>query len=80
MNERPPPFNLMRWAFVLLASILIVELLETVVAIGACAYMVLVGRSDVGACMTAGIIAQVREVLAEALTAILALLLAARDH
>ena len=80
MNERPPPFNLMRWAFVLLASILIVQLLESLLVIGGCTYMVLVGRSPVGTCMSAGIIAQVREVLAEALTAILALLLAARDN
>lgn len=78
MNQRPP-FDLLRWAFVLLACVLLVALAETLIAIGGCSYMVLTGRAEIGACMGAGIIEQVRQVLAETLTAVLALLLARRD-
>jgi hypothetical protein len=41
---------------------------------------VVAGRSMIGACVEAGIITQIREVFSEALTAVLALLLASRNR
>ena len=74
-----PPFDIMRAAFLLLAIILLVMVGETLIAILACTYMVLAGRSQPGTCIDVGIVAQVREVMAEALTAVLALLLASQS-
>jgi hypothetical protein len=71
---------MLRAAFLLLAIILLVMVGETLLALIGCTYMVLSGRSEPGTCMDIGIVAQVREVLSEALTAVLALLLAARDR
>lgn len=51
---------------------------ETVFGVAACGWMVMSGRAPIGACNAAGLIGAMREVLSEALTAVLALLLAAR--
>ncbi len=69
----------MRAVFLLLAIILLVMVGETLIAILGCTYMVLTGRSQPGTCIDVGIIAQAREVMAEALTAVMALLLASRS-
>lgn len=76
--RRRPPFDILRWAFVLLAGMVTVQLSETLLAVGACIYMAVSGRSALGACAEAGIVTQIREVFTETLTAVLALLLAGR--
>lgn len=73
------PFDMFRAAFLLLAIILLMMAGETLMAVIGCGYMVLSGRAPPGTCIDVGIIAQVREVMSEALTAVLALLLAARS-
>ena len=74
----PPPFDILRWAFLLLAVMVIVQLVETLAAVGACIFLAVSGRSMIGACVDVGIITQIREIFAETLTAVLALLLAGR--
>lgn len=75
-----PPFDMLRAAFLLLAIILLIMVGETLIAVAACTYMTMSGRQQAGTCIDIGIVAQVREVLSETLTAVLALLLAARDR
>jgi len=75
---RRPPFDVLRWAFFLLAGMVAVQLSETVLAVAACIYMAVSGLSKIGACAEVGIVTQIREVFTETLTAVLALLLAAR--
>ncbi len=77
-RRRRPPFDILRWAFVLLATMVLIQLTETLAAVGACIYLVVAGRSQVGACVETGIVTQIREIFAETLTAVLALLLAGR--
>jgi hypothetical protein len=73
-----PPFPMLRAAFWLLAAVVAVELFSTLVALGGCAWLILVLRAEpLGACSKVG--DQIREVWAEVLAAILALLLAARN-
>jgi len=71
-----PPFQLLRAAFWLLAALVLTELAMTIAAGLACIWVVLVGRYEPGVC--ANTTAQIREVWAEAMAAILALLLAGR--
>jgi hypothetical protein len=68
-----------RACFLLLAAVMIIMMGETLLAVVGCGYMVLAGRAEPGVCIQAGIVGQAREVLSEALTAVLALLLAARN-
>jgi len=70
----------MRAAFLLLAAILLIMVSETLIAIIACTFMVVTGRSEPGTCIQAGVVAQAREVLTEALAVVLALLLAERQQ
>jgi hypothetical protein len=77
---RPPPFDILKWSFLLLASLLAVQIMETLLGVLACIYMVVAGRSVIGACVEAGIVSQIREIFSESLTAVLALLLAARNR
>lgn len=74
-----PPFNMLRACFYLLAIIMLVMMGETLLAVLGCLYLVLSSRTPVGACIEAGVATQVREAFSEALTAVLALLLAARN-
>jgi hypothetical protein len=68
---------MLRAAFWLLAVIIGVELLVTVGSMGTCMWLLLMGNEKIGACEGLG--NQVRELWSEALAAILALLLAARE-
>ena len=71
-------FDLLRASFLLLATLVLVELLATMVALGGCFWMIVVQRTlQIGACTSVG--QQVREVWAEMLASILALLLAGRS-
>lgn len=71
---------MLRACFYLLAIIMLVMMSETLIAVLGCVYLVVSGRSPVGSCVEAGVTTQVREAFSEALTAVLALLLAARDR
>lgn len=71
-----PPFNMLRAVFWLLAIIMTIEMAMTVAAGTGCFYLILIGSYQLGACEN--VTAQIREVWAEALAAVLALLLASR--
>lgn len=75
-----PPFDILRWSFLLLAVLLAVQIIETMLGVLVCGYMVVAGRSMIGACVEAGVVTQIREVFSEALTAVMALLLASRTR
>lgn len=72
------PFNLLRACFWLLAVLVVVELLATMAVIGTCVWTVGITRTmPIGSC--ADVRAQIQDVWAELLAAILALLLAGRS-
>jgi hypothetical protein len=69
---------MLRAAFWLLAFVVATELFTTLVAISGCFWLIVVTRAaQFGACENVG--QQVREVWAEALAAVLALLLASKN-
>ena len=70
-------FSMLRAAFWLLALVILTEASMTLVAGIGCFWMIFDGRLPIGSC--AGVSQQVREVWAEMLAAILALLLASRE-
>jgi hypothetical protein len=73
-----PTFHMLRAAFWLLAAVVAVELLATLAALCGCVWLILVLRAEpLGACAKVG--DQIREVWAEVLAAILALLLASKN-
>ena len=75
---RRPPFDMMRAAFLLLAAVLLLEVVAAILGGLICAYTNLTSTTPtVGACIPAG--QQIHEVFSEVLTAVLALLLAARS-
>jgi hypothetical protein len=75
---KQPPFSMLRAAFWLLAAVVITELVMTLAAVGGCLWLIVViGTAKLGDCANVGI--QIREVWAEMLAAILALLLASRN-
>lgn len=65
---------MLRAAFWLIAIVIVTELAMTVAIGGSCLWLILSGQYRLGACETVG--QQIREVWAEMLAAILALLLA----
>ena len=74
--KRRPPFDALRAAFLLVGAVVSAELIMTMFGTGACFWLILVGRYEVGACQQAS--NQAREIFAELLTAVLALILAGR--
>jgi hypothetical protein len=74
-----PHFSMLRAAFWLLTAVVLTELLMTMAAVIGCFWLIVVtGRTELGSCGNVGI--QIREVWAEVLAAILALLLAAKNN
>lgn len=72
------PFNMLRACFYLLAIVVLIMMLETLVALTGCAWIVVVaGREPLGACTSMG--TMIRDIFSELLTGILALLVAARS-
>ena len=72
-----PPFDLVRGAFYLLAAVILLVMLETLIALTGCAWLVVIEQRDpIGSCQELG--GQIREVISEMVTAILALLVATR--
>jgi hypothetical protein len=71
-----PPFNPVRAAFLLLAFVVGVEVLVTVFVAGGCFWLILSGQYSLGSCRD--VTTQIREVWAEALAAVLALIIATR--
>jgi len=74
-----PPFDMQRAAFILLAVIALIMMAETLMASIGCVYSALSGGTTIGTCVERGIAGHIREIFTETLTAILALLLAARN-
>lgn len=72
-----PPFDMLRAAFWLLAIIIVVQTCWTIVSAAGCFYLNLAGPKEIGACMPVTTV--IREQWAEMLSAVLALLLAARS-
>jgi hypothetical protein len=70
------PFSMLRACFWLLAMVIAFEMALTLFAGVGCFYLILAGRYEMGACQN--VTTQVREVFAELLAAVLALLLASR--
>lgn len=71
-----PPFNMLRAAFFLLATVILAQMVSILGGAATCYWLFITGRADVGAC--SNFMGQAREMWAEVLAAILALLLAAR--
>lgn len=72
-----PPFSMLRAAFYLLASVVLIEMVETLFTLLGCWWLLVVGTFKPGECAGAGTL--IHEVFSEVLTAVLALLLAARS-
>jgi hypothetical protein len=72
-----PPFDVFRSVFWLLAIVIGFEMALTLFAGAGCFWLILSGRYELGACQNTGV--QIREIFAEVLAAVLALLLAARN-
>jgi hypothetical protein len=70
------PINALRWCFILLSAVIVTELLITLIGSCVCYYLFITGKADLGSC--SGFTGQAREIWAEALAAILALLLGAK--
>jgi len=74
---RRPPFDILRACFMLLATVVLIIMVETMGALIACAWVVVVTKGDADpGCTQIG--ARIHEVMTELLTAILALLAASR--
>jgi hypothetical protein len=73
-----PPFDVFHAVFWLLAIVIGFEMTLTVFAGAGCFWLILSGRYELGACQNTGV--QIREIFAEVLAAVLALLLAARKN
>jgi hypothetical protein len=72
-----PPFSMLRAAFWLLAAVILTELITTLATVVGCFWLIIVtAEYKLGACSNVSI--QIREIWAEMLAAILALLLASR--
>lgn len=72
-----PPFDLIRAAFYLLAAVILVVMTETMVVLLGCSWLIVVMQKEpIGACAEVG--SQIREVISEMVTAVLALLVAGR--
>jgi len=70
-------FNMLRACFLLLATIILAQVATTLAGGVTCFYLLIVGQAELGSCASFGALA--REIWAEALAAVLALLLAARS-
>jgi hypothetical protein len=73
-----PPFDMLRACFWLLATVVLVMVGESALALATCGWMVLTGQTKLGACVEAGVVGHAREIMELSLTTVLALLLAAR--
>jgi len=72
-----PPFDMLRAAFYLLAAIIGIEVLLTSTAGMACFWLIVSGQYKIGACSDMG--DRIKEQWSEIVSAVLALLLAARS-
>lgn len=71
-----PPFDVLKWSFLLLSVVVLSELGMVLFAAMGCFWAVLSGEFKLGSCFDIGV--QAREIFGELLTAVLALLLAGR--
>jgi len=72
-----PPFDVIRACFLLLATVVLIMMTETLIAILACVWIVAVKQGEpLGSCQSLG--GQIRDIMSELLTAILALIASSR--
>lgn len=70
-------WNVIKACFYLLAVVILVVMLETLIVLLGCSWLIVVLRADpIGACQQVG--QQIREVITEVIAAVLALIIAAR--
>lgn len=69
-------FDMLRACFYLVGAILLLVMLETLIGATTCIWLVALGRESVGACSS--LTQQLREIWAEMLAAVMALLVASR--
>lgn len=75
MSERP--FSLLRAGFLLIATVALIAMLETLLAVAGCVWLIAVTQTQpVGGC--GQLQGTLREIMSELLTAILALIAASR--
>jgi len=70
-------FSMLRACFILLSIVIIAQLITLLGGAATCYFLFVTGSAEPGAC--SGFLGQAREMWAEVLAAILALLLASRD-
>jgi hypothetical protein len=71
-----PPFNMLRACFLLLAAVILIEVFTAISGGLVCVYLNFLTVREIGSCQFAA--SQIRDIFSEVLTAVLALLLAAR--
>ena len=72
-----PPFDVIRACFLLLAIVILVMMAETLIAVLGCVWVVAVKQGEpLGSCGSLG--GEIREIMSELLTAILALIASSR--
>jgi hypothetical protein len=77
MPDQRPPFDMLRACFILLAGVIIAEMAMTLIGGFLCFWVNATTLRQVGACLP--VVEVIREQWAEILTAVLALLLAAKS-
>ena len=72
-----PPFDLLRACFLLVAVVVLIMMLETLLAAMGCIWLVAIQHAEpLGSCAALG--GEIREIMSELLTAILALIASSR--
>jgi hypothetical protein len=72
------PSWLLRWCFALLGLVIVGQVAVTLIGAGFCFYFFTIGTLPVGGC--SGFVSQAREIWAESLAVVLALLMAGRNE
>ena len=72
-----PPFDVIRACFLLLALVVLIVMLETLLGVLGCVWVIAIVRAEtLGACSSVG--GQIRDIMSELITAILALIASSR--
>jgi len=72
-----PPFDVIRACFLLLAIVILIMMTETLMAMAGCIWITAIQHAEpLGSCASLG--GQIREIMSELLTAILALIASSR--
>jgi len=72
-----PPFDVIRACFLLLALVVVLIMIETLLGVLGCVWVIAIVRAEpIGACSSVG--SQIRDIMSELITAILALIASSR--